>query len=955
MTKHESRTYKSWFAVTKSLAVIALTLIMASMLAPGAWGQYKILYNFTGAADGSTPFSSLILDTSGNLYGTTTAGGASGNGNVFKLTKNSDGTWTESVLYSFAGGTDGATPYVGVTFDASSNLYGTTRYGGSSSAGTVFQLVPNSNGTWTESVLYSFTGGSDGANPSAGVIFDASGTLYGMTYGGGTQGMGIVYKLTPNSNGSWRYGALHSFTGGTDGSYPLWGNLTFDTAGNLYGATTDGVDPWGGCPNGNDCGTIFELTPNPDESWNEKAIFRFDGSNAGTERKPWGTLIFDSAGHLYGATGGGGGWYGSVFELTTGATGDWTVSVLDVFQGNQDGAYPQGGVVLDRAGNLYGTEVWGCWNGFGLCGMVFELSPGPQGWTKSTPHWFTKGTPNDGTGPAAGVVLDTAGNVYGTTTSGGTSGYGVVFEFVPGAAQTFTTLANFDGTNGSDPHYGYPVQGIDGDFYGMTGGGGIGCGTVFKMTPPGALATLYNFQGASDGCNPDGGLMLATSGDIYGSTTNAGNSGGGTLFRVSPSGTLTTAHEFNYTDGGNTNSALAEAPDGIFYGTTVNGGHSISCCDGGGVIFQMTPAGAYSVLHFFDFSDGWDPQDATLIEATDGSFYGETAGGGSSSNCSNGCGTIFKVGPLGVYAVLHSFVGTDGYAPLGGLIQATDGNFYGTTYYGGAYDNGTVFRISAQGAHTTLHSFNGTDGAHPRGRLVQATDGKFYGTTYGGGANGEGTVFEITVGGKLTTLHAFDGTDGSEINSGLSQGTNGTFYGITSGGGTSGDGTIFSLSTGLGPFVAFILNSGAVGQTAEILGQGFTGTTAVSFNGTPAVFKVQSDTYLTATVPVGATTGSLTLTEPSGTLKSNQEFRVTPQIKSFSPTGGPVGTTIVIIGESFTQAMGAELACKWPMNFTVDSDTQITATIPPNGTSGGIMVFTPGGHVETTAKFSVTP
>ena len=369
----------------------------------------------------------------------------------------------------------------------------------------------------------------------------------------------------------------------------------------------------------------------------------------------------------------------------------------------------------------------------------------------------------------------------------------------------------------------------------------------------------------------------------------------------------------------------------------------------------MTPKGTLTALHKFDFSDGWDPQGAALIQGNDGSFYGETAGGGSSSNCTDNCGTVFKVGPLGVFTVLHSFDGTDGYGPEGGLVQATDGNFYGTTSVGGAHSDGTVFRITPEGVLTTLHSFDGTDGSNPDGGLVQATDGSFYGTTYGGGANGDGTIFKITPGGTLTTLHNFDGTDGAGSESGLLQATNGAFYGTTYAGGASGDGTVFSLSVGLGPFVAFVRNSGNVAQTVEILGQGFAGTTGVSFNGTPATFEVQSDTYLTATVPAGATTGLVTVTTPSGTLKSNKKFRVTPQILSFSPTSGPVGTSVVITGTSFTGATGVELACKYPMSFTVDSDTQITAIVPADGTTGELMVFTPGGHVETTASFTVTP
>jgi uncharacterized repeat protein (TIGR03803 family) len=524
------------------------------------------------------------------------------------------------------------------------------------------------------------------------------------------------------------------------------------------------------------------------------------------------------------------------------------------------------------------------------------------------------------------------------------------------SAQTFTSLLSFDGSNGSDPHYGWLVQGIDGLLYGMTGGGGTdGCGTVFKITPQGTFNTVWNFQNGGNGCGPDGGLMLASGGDVYGSTTNAGDGGRGTLWKLSPEGTLATVYEFGFADGANPNSSLAEAPNGILYGTTVNGGNGISCCDGGGVVFKMTSSGAFSVLHFFDFTDGWDPQDATLVLGTDGSFYGETAGGGTNSCPSGlGCGVLYKIGPLGAFTVLHNFKGSDGYVPYGGLIQASDENFYGTTYFGGAHGEGTVFKLTSSGTLTTLHSFSGGDGAQPRGRLIQATDGNLYGITYAGGANGDGTIYELTLGGQFTKLHDFEGSDGAQPRSGIAQDTNGTFYGETSGGGSSGNGTIFSLSMGLGPFASFILNSAEVGQTAEILGQGFSGTTAVSFDGTAAAFTVQSDTYLTATVPVGATTGFVTVTETGGTLTSNTKFRVTPQITSFTPTSGPPGTTVVITGESFTQATGVELACKFPMSFTVDSDTQITATIPANATTGEVGVFTLGGFGESTAKFSVT-
>jgi uncharacterized repeat protein (TIGR03803 family) len=323
---------------------------------------------------------------------------------------------------------------------------------------------------------------------------------------------------------------------------------------------------------------------------------------------------------------------------------------------------------------------------------------------------------------------------------------------------------------------------------------------------------------------------------------------------------------------------------------------------------------------------------------------------------------IFKITPGGEFTSLHIFDGTDGYDAYGGLIQATDGNLYGTTLLGGANDDGTVFKITPGGTFTKLHNFNGTDGKWPQG-VVQATDGNLYGTTYYGGSKNDGTIFKITPDGALTTLHNFDGTDGANPNSALLQATDGTFYGTTSDayGTSSGDcptlgcGTVFSLAMGLGPFVSFLPAARPVGQVVEILGQGFTGATGVSFNGTAATFTVESDTYLTATVPPGATTGSITVSGPGGTLTSNKIFYVTPQIFSFTPTTGAAGTTVVITGDGFLGATRVVFACGNAATFTVDSDTQITATVPASALTGAINVVTPGGHVGSTTSFTVTP
>jgi uncharacterized repeat protein (TIGR03803 family) len=278
-------------------------------------------------------------------------------------------------------------------------------------------------------------------------------------------------------------------------------------------------------------------------------------------------------------------------------------------------------------------------------------------------------------------------------------------------------------------------------------------------------------------------------------------------------------------------------------------------------------------LHSFDSTDGAGPE-AALIQATDGNFYGTTSGGGVHAS-----GTVFKITPAGKLTTLYSFCSQtncpDGANPIAGLIQATDGNFYGTATQGGANGGGTLFKITPTGKLTTLHTFDGTDGFNPEATLVLATDGNLYGTTCCGGVDGDGTIFKITPSGKLTALHTFDGTDGEFTAQALVQDTNGKFYGTAPDGGAKSDGTVFSLSVGLGPFVETQPTSGKVGTPVKILGTDLTGATSVTFNGTAVVFKVVSASLITTKVPPGATTGTVEVKTPKGTLKSNVVFRVT--------------------------------------------------------------------------------
>ena len=335
---------------------------------------------------------------------------------------------------------------------------------------------------------------------------------------------------------------------------------------------------------------------------------------------------------------------------------------------------------------------------------------------------------------------------------------------------------------------------------------------IFKINPSGHLTSMYNFNGGSDGGYPWAAPVQGGGGNFYGTTATSSNLEG-TVYKMTPSGRLTTLHMFNGFDGSRSIDPLVVGTDGIFYGTASYGGEFNA-----GSVFKITSTGKFTVLYNFGSTGGDGAYPSALTQVSDGNLYGVTAG-------QYNFGTVFKITRRGNLTVLHTFSGGDGESPESGLVQATDGNLYGTTFAGGSGNGGTIFRISLDGAFSVLYNFDGTTGCNP-----------------------EGTP--------------------------MLQHTNGVLYGQTETGGTYGVGTFFSLDVGLGPFVSFLPASRRVGETVEFLGQGFTGTMNVSFNGTPATFDVLSDTYLTAIVPSGATTGFVTVTTPKGKLKSNKKFRV---------------------------------------------------------------------------------
>jgi uncharacterized repeat protein (TIGR03803 family) len=773
-----------------SIAIVTLTCVSAARA-----GTEEVLHTFMGVTQrGATPQGSLVADAAGNLYGTTLRGGVYGYGTVFEVTPGSDGKWKESVLYSFQNGNDGADPSPGLVFDAAGNLFGSCQ------SGSVFELSPSSKG-WTITTLYLFgTTEGDGSSPNGSLVFDRAGNLFGTTALGPHENpiSGTVFELMPAPGGQWTETVLYTFGGGYDGSEPT-GGVIFDEYGNLYGTTQRGganhyvcqEDPPG-------CGTVFKLTPSRDGYWSETLLYSFGSNYPHDGVFPSGSLTLDASGNLYGAA-------GIVFRLSHGS---WKEDILFDFSGGNDGANPNGNLVFDSAGNLYGTALLGANSGCpdysyqdNGCGTVFKLSPGKGGWKEHTLYRFIGH--KDGGIPIGGVVLDSAGNVYGAASTKGIAGAGTIFKVSsePGNRWKETTVYGFTSGDGSTPEAGL-VSDSEGNFYGTTSSGGYGSqycegclGTVVKLSRDAkghwSRSLLYGFKGGNDGAGPTG-LILDQAGNLYGTTEGGGSSQNlGTVFEVSNiSGHWTEKVLYSFQimpDGGNPNGALIFDSSGNLYGTTEFGGTY-----GYGTVYKLSPSSGggwtESVLYsFHGSSDGGAPKGGLIFDSA-GNLYGTTIEGGE--NCSGyGCGVVFELSPSSAgwtETVLYAFTGaTDGANPYSGLVVDSFGNLYGTTLYGGdpncyGGDNnggcGTVFELSRGlvWTETVIHAFGGgagakhftspafdhtnnphgairkgerppkcdsekhgigsnQDGADPEGSLVFDSSGNLYGTTAFGG------------------------------------------------------------------------------------------------------------------------------------------------------------------------------------------------------------------------------
>ncbi|MBZ5655774.1 MAG: hypothetical protein LAO56_10930 [Acidobacteriia bacterium] len=504
---------------------------------------------------------------------------------------------------------------------------------------------------------------------------------------------------------------------------------------------------------------------------------------------------------------------------------------------------------------------------------------------------------------------------------------------------------------------------------------------------------LHNFDWHKEGANPLYPALLAQGqdGSLYG-TLQTQLSGVGSVFNSTLSGAVTQLYGFTGNDGEFPQSGLSLGFDGNFYGTTEEGGALRK-----GTVFKITPGGSMSVLHeFTDGADGAYPW-AAPIQAPDGNIYGVTDNGTNQ-------GRIYRITSSGTFSVI-AIAPAETQAPL---ILGTDGNLYGTTPYGGTFNQGTVFQLTTKGKLKIIHNF-GADGLHPFGPVVQAADGKLYGTTPWGGTNGLGTVYVMTMaGGGYKVLHNFTTLDGVNPSSGMVQGsdkflysvatsggangvgslfkintsgttfsvlynfnktaggftptgtptlhTNGTIYGATNTGGSQfpAYGVLYSFTNKLKPFASLVVIwSGKVGTQVGILGQGFSSATGVKFGSGAGTFTAVSDTYMIATVAAGATTGNVTVLEPGGNLVTPQVFKVIPSISGFSPTSGTVGTSVVITGMSLAQTTAVTFGGVKAASFTVNSDTQVTAVVPTGGKTGTIKITTKGGSATSAAKFTV--
>ena len=614
---------------------------------PFGWGTFfKMttnggLTNFAvlDGTNGGNPQFALVSGGDGNFYGTSAEGGTNSSGAVFRVTPGG----TVTALKSFAFDANGAAPNASLTLGPDGQLYGITSSGGAIGAGTIFKIT--TQGVFT--ALHSFQN-TEGFVHQAALTVGPDGNLYGTSRDGGSADMGSVFRITTNG----AYATIGSFVG-TNGAIAL-SQLTVGADGQLYGTTQ-----LGGIAN---LGTVFKITTNG-------VLTTLASFTNSVNALPTSGLLRASDGNFYGCT------QGAVFKVTPGGVITTVVSLMPL-----DGITPQAGLTPGTDGNFYGTTRAGGSNNFGT---IFRLTP--EG-------IFTRMLAFNGTNgafPQSTLTLGKDGNFYGTTVSGGGgNSAGTVFRFSTNG--TLTTLASFDSTNtGFSPDCPLLID-TNGNLYGTTPISGPGLrGTVFRVTTNGVLTNLVNFNGPN-GATPKDGLVMGDDGNFYGVTVSGGANNLGTAFRLTPAGTLTTLISFNTTNGANPIGGLIFGKDGFLYGTTGFGGTNL----GFGTIFKLTTNGNLTTLYNFHGTEGEEPS-FRLVFGNDGRLYGTTSFAGDPDNSPSGIGSgsVFSITTNGTFTTLFLFHGTNGSNPAGPLILGSDGNLYGTTSQVGPGGGGTIFRV----------------------------------------------------------------------------------------------------------------------------------------------------------------------------------------------------------------------------------------------------------------------
>lgn len=782
-------------------------------------------------------------------------------------------------------------------------LVGLTSVGGQNGAGTAFSIkTTGSNFLLHRNFL------NAGYSPHGDLVKGADGYFYGMTSSGGTKGYGTIFKIS--SSGTLNI--IKNLDYYTTGAYPYGSLILNATDGSFYGLTSSG--------GAKGYGVVFKITPTGTLTIIKSLDYYTTGGY------PSGSLIKATDGNFYGLTQKGGtGGYGTVFKVTP--TGTFTVLKN---LATTTGIYPYGSLAQGNDGNFYGVTYQGGTNNYGT---IFKITPTG---TLTVLHNLNY-TLTDGSNSTGSLIKGNDGNFYGLTYYGGSKYYGAIFRITP--AGSFKVFGNLDYyTTGGYPR-GNLLQGADGNFYGLTSAGGTnGNGTIFKVTPTGSITVLRHLKNTTDGSNPYGSLYKSSDGYFYGLTYQGGTSyyNGGTVFKISSTGSgfAVLARFPDDAKGIYPQEGLLQAKDGYFYGTTQEGGTY-----GYGTIFKLCTSGYFATVRSLELTVNGGRPKGSLVQGTDGYFYGTTYQGGS-----KGYGTILKISPAGAITVLkHLDYYTTGGYPEGSLVQGDDGNFYGTTVQGGANNYGVIFKISPTGTFTVLRSLSpNTDGYYLYGSLVKGNDGNFYGLSYAGGPGGYGTIFKITPTGTFTVIKSFSYsvTGGNPYGNSLLVGKDGNFYGLTTYGGTYGYGTAFKITpTGTLTVLHNFSNAKEGGYPRGNLAQASDG----AFYG----FTSQGGTYN------GGTIFKLT---------SSKAFTVLRHLNPATDGGTPLGSLVVqkadpkAVAQSITDGEDAAKAITLtgiggtPLTYTI-------STLPKNGTltgTGAIRTYTPKANYAGRDSFYFT-